>query len=254
MRDVGPAEATLDAFLGGRLTVAQPARGYRAGADAVLLAAACPAAAGDSVLDLGCGAGVASLCLGVRVGGLRQAGLELQAGYAALARANALRNGLVLDVHEGDIARVPPPLCRSFDHVIANPPWHAPGGTPSPLADRARALQADRPLGDWVRAAARRLSPGGSLTLIASAASLPGLLGALAPDLGAAMVLPLAARIGAPAGRILLRARKDARAPLVLLAPFVLHHNEGDTEEARAILANGESLCPRFAPGAVRAG
>ena len=32
-----------DAFLGGRLVLRQPARGYRAGADAVMLAAACPA-------------------------------------------------------------------------------------------------------------------------------------------------------------------------------------------------------------------
>ncbi|RJL18858.1 methyltransferase, partial [Paracoccus siganidrum] len=55
-----------DGFLGGRLRIRQPARGYRSGADAVMLAAACPAAPGQRVLELGCGAGVASLCLGWR--------------------------------------------------------------------------------------------------------------------------------------------------------------------------------------------
>ncbi|MEO0916318.1 MAG: methyltransferase, partial [Pseudomonadota bacterium] len=60
--------ATTDnAFLGGRLQVLQPAVGYRAGADPVLLAAAVDAGPGHSVLDVGCGVGTALLCLGTRV-------------------------------------------------------------------------------------------------------------------------------------------------------------------------------------------
>jgi hypothetical protein len=55
---------TLDGFLGGRLSIAQPRRGFRAGHDTVLLAASIPAPAGSHVLELGSGAGVASLCLG----------------------------------------------------------------------------------------------------------------------------------------------------------------------------------------------
>jgi tRNA1(Val) A37 N6-methylase TrmN6 len=57
----GPEEITTDGFLGGRLTIAQPVAGYRAAADPVLLAAAVQARPGQAVLDLGCGAGVASL-------------------------------------------------------------------------------------------------------------------------------------------------------------------------------------------------
>ena len=55
------AELSVDAFLGGRLEIAQPRAGYRAGIDPVLLAAAVPAKAGETVFDLGCGAGVAAL-------------------------------------------------------------------------------------------------------------------------------------------------------------------------------------------------
>ncbi|MCO4829001.1 MAG: methyltransferase, partial [Lentibacter algarum] len=60
-------DLTHDAFLGGRLKLWQPKQGYRAGVDPVLLAASIAAKAGESVLDLGCGAGAAALCLGRRV-------------------------------------------------------------------------------------------------------------------------------------------------------------------------------------------
>ena len=51
------SDLTDDKFLMGRLRLLQPARGYRAATDPVLLAAACPAEGGQSVLDLGCGDG-----------------------------------------------------------------------------------------------------------------------------------------------------------------------------------------------------
>jgi tRNA1(Val) A37 N6-methylase TrmN6 len=63
-------QVSVDGFLGGQLRLAQPEIGYRAGIDPVLLAAACPAQRGQEVLELGCGVGVASLCLGRRVLGL----------------------------------------------------------------------------------------------------------------------------------------------------------------------------------------
>ena len=56
-----------DEFLGGRIVVMQPETGHRAGSDAVWLAAAVPAVAGEHVLDAGAGVGVAGLCLLARV-------------------------------------------------------------------------------------------------------------------------------------------------------------------------------------------
>ena len=242
-------ELTDDKFLCGRLRLWQPVKGYRAATDAVLLAAACGAKPGESVLDLGCGAGAASLCLAARVPELRQAGLELQPGYADLARRNALRNGITLEVHEGDLTRMPKPLRRDFDHVIANPPWYPPGGTPSPVGVRATAMQVVLPLGEWVSAAARRLAPGGWLTLIAGADSVPELMAALAPKLGSASLLPLAARDGREALRVILRAKKGGRAAFRLLAPLVIHQgaaHDGDRESytalANSILRDGAGL------------
>jgi tRNA1(Val) A37 N6-methylase TrmN6 len=242
-----------DRFLDGRLCLLQPLKGYRAATDPVLLAAACPAEAGDSVLDLGCGAGAAVLCLGRRVPGLHLAGLELQADYADLARQNAARNDITLEVHEGDLSRMPAALRRDFDHVIANPPYYPPQGSPSPIAGRARALQVETPLADWVAAASRRLRPGGWLTLICGADGLPEVLAAMGSKLGSAAVLPLAARQGRPALRIILQARKGGRAAFRLLAPLILHQgdsHDGDREshtaEAQAILRHGGDVVARF--------
>lgn len=246
-------ELSDDKFLQGRLRLLQPLSGYRAATDPVLLAAACPAQPGDSVLDLGCGAGAAALCLATRVPGLALSGLELQPAYADLARRNAQRNGLALAVHEGDIARMPPALRQDFDHVIANPPYHPPHGSPSPVAARARAMRVNTPLTDWVQTAARRLRPGGWLTLICGADGLPEVLAALAPKLGSAAVLPLQPRLGRPAPRILLQARKGARAPFRLLAPLLLHsgaEHDGDREsytpEVNAVLRDGGDLRAAF--------
>lgn len=247
------AELTDDKFLCGRLRLLQPAKGYRAATDPVLLAAACPAEAGESVLDLGCGAGVAALCVGRRVPGLVLAGLELQPAYADLARRNATRNGLSLEVHEGDLARMPKALRRDFDHVIANPPYYHAGGSASPVAARARAMQVETPLADWVAAATRRLRPGGWLTLICGADGLPEVLAALLPKLGSAAVLPLAAREGRPALRVIVQARKGGRAPFRLLAPLVIHQglaHDGDRESytaaANAVLRDGADLHASF--------
>lgn len=246
-------ELSDDKFLCGRLRLLQPVKGYRAATDPVLLAAACPAEPGQSVLDLGCGAGAAALCLGLRVPDLALAGLELQPAYADLARRNAQRNGLPVEVHEGDLARMPKELRRDFDHVIANPPYYHAGGSPSPVAARARAMQVDTPLADWVAAATRRLRPGGWLTLICGADGLPEVLAALAPKLGSAAVLPLAPREGRPALRVIVQARKGGRAPFRLLAPFVIHAgaaHDGDRESytpaANAVLRDGADLLAAF--------
>ena len=246
-------ELSDDKFLCGRLRLLQPLKGYRAATDPVLLAAACPAELDQSVLDLGCGAGAAVLCLGHRVPGLALAGLELQPSYAELARQNAARNGIAVEVHEGDLARMPNPLRRDFDHVIANPPYYPAGGSPSPVATRAKAMQVETPLADWVAAATRRLRPGGWLTLICGADGLPEVLAALAPKLGSAAVLPLAAREGRAALRVIVQARKGGRAPFRLLAPFVIHQgpaHDGDRESyspaANAVLRDGADLLAAF--------
>lgn len=241
---------THDAFLGGRLTITQPAAGFRAGVDTVLLAAACPARDGDRVLELGCGVGTASLCLGDRVAVALHA-VEFQAEYADLARANAAANGHDLRLWSCDLRDMPVDLrTQSFDHVIANPPYFQRShGTQAADQGRDTALGGDTPLADWLRVAAKRLSPKGWLTMIQRMDRLPDMLAGLPADLGSVRVLPIAARTGRPAHLCLMQARKQGRAPFALMAPFIMHDGaahlrDGDdyTPQARAILRDGAAL------------
>src|SRR5438105_8987545 len=88
-----PDGITEDAFLGGRLRLRQPRAGHRAGHDAVLLAAATAARAGDRVVDFGAGVGAAGLALASRVAGIDLKLVEIDPGLARLARDNAAANG-----------------------------------------------------------------------------------------------------------------------------------------------------------------
>jgi len=249
-------QVTEDGFLGGRLRIAQPVGGFRSGIDAVLLAAAVPARAGETALELGLGAGAASLSLGARVPGLGLAGLELQPAYAALARQNAQANGIVLEVVEGDVAAMPAVLkARRFDHLLMNPPYYRrEGGTAARDAGRetARGESASGEgvaLADWVAAAARRLAPGGWLTAIHRADRLPDLLAACTGRLGSVEAKPLAPREGRPASLVIVRARQGGRAAFRLHAPLVLHQGDRHAQdgesyrpEVQEILRNGTAL------------
>lgn len=238
---------TLDGFLGGRLRIAQPAKGYRAGVDPVFLAAAVPARPGETVLDLGCGVGTAALCLAARVPGLALFGLELQPDYAALARENATRNGISLTVTLGDIRAMPAALREmTFDRVLMNPPYFDAGArTGAQDTGRETALAGPAAMEDWCDAALRRLRPGGTLTAIQVPARLPDLLAAIGRR-ASVTLHPLAARAGRDAGRIILTAKKGGRANLVLAAPTILHDGaahggdaESYTETAARVLRSG---------------
>lgn len=239
---------TRDAFLGGGLQIWQPGAGYRAGVDPVFLAAAVVAAPGQSVLELGCGVGVASLCLQRRVGGLNAVGLEVQADYAALARRNVAENDLPLQVVTGDLCEMPAELrAQSFDHVIANPPYFgASAGTPARDMGRETALREAATLADWIEAAIRRLAPKGYLTVIQRADRLADLLRVCDGRLGSLRVLPLAPRAGRDAELVIVKARKGAKGGLRLLAPVILHQGarhladeESYGDSIRAILREG---------------
>lgn len=245
-----PAELACDAYLGGRLRLWQPLKGYRAAIDPALLAAFAPAEPGMRALDLGCGAGAAALCLAARTPGLDLHGLERRPEYLDLARRNAAENGLPLTAHEGDVLR-PPAALRAppFDLVLMNPPFHPAWASAAPDAGRdaahreqagPRAGRADSTVGDWIAAGLRRLRPGGAIAVVHLPGRLAAILAALEGPAGAIEILPVAPREGRPASRVLVRARKGRRAALTLLAPLVLH-------EGAAHDADRDSYTPRAA-------
>lgn len=215
-------------MLGGRVHIWQPRDGYRAGTDPVLLAASIDARAGQTVLELGCGGAPALVCLGARVPDLDLTGVELQPAYAALARQNLVENGLNGRIFEADLTALPAEILeRRFDHVIANPPYFLkPDRTAAQDRGREIALAGETPLADWVKAAAKRLVPGGYATFIQRAERLPDLLTPMAAQLGALELLPLAPRAGRPPRLILIRGRKLGRAAFRMHPPVVMHRSD----------------------------
>jgi tRNA1(Val) A37 N6-methylase TrmN6 len=219
------ADFTDNAFLNGALTIRQPLNGYRAGVDPVLLAASVPAKSGQSILELGCGVGVALLCLGRRVPDLALTGVELQAGYAQLAAHNAAFNQISVDIRTCDLRALPDDLRnRTYDHIIANPPYfNAKSGSLAADIGRETGRSGDTPLADWCRMAAKRCAPKGTFTMIMAAGRLPDVLESMALGFGKLEVKPIAPRIGRPAKLVLVRGTKGSLAPFTLYNPLILH-------------------------------
>jgi len=239
---------TEDRLLDGRVMLTQPTRGYRVAIDAVLLAAATAASAGERVLDLGTGVGASALCLAARVPGVVVVGLELQPELAMLAVGNAAANGLSerVTVMTGDVRQPRPPLAPwSFHRIMANPPYLR-AGTHTPAADSSRAAangEGEADLAAWIGCAATLLRPRGVLTLIHRADRLDEVISLMRRQFGAITVFPLWPRAGAPAKRILVSGRRGVASPARLAAGLVLHEADGGyTAEADAVLRGGRGL------------
>lgn len=245
-------ETTEDAVLGGRLRLRQPRRGHRVGHDAILLAAATGARAGEHSVDLGAGVGGAGLALAARVGGLRVTLVEIDEVLSDLASRNARLNRLeervmtlACDAENPDALAAAGLAAGSIDRVLMNPPFNdarRQNVSPDP---RRRLAHAGEPglLPRWVATAAWLLKPRGTLTLIWRADERDQVLAALAPAFGATAVLPVYPRAGAAAIRLLVRTVKGGGGGLSELPGLVLNGPEGrPTKEAEGVLRGGETL------------
>jgi tRNA1(Val) A37 N6-methylase TrmN6 len=237
-----------DRLLGGRVRVRQPTSGYRVAIDPVFLAASVPAEPHQLVLDVGCGAGAAMLCLAARVPQVRVVGLEMQRDLVRLAGDNAILNAMEarVSVMIGDLLHPPPRLSPgAFDHVMANPPFHERDrATPAATPGKAAAtIEGDADLAAWVRFCLAMARPKGTVTFIHRADRLDALIGEIAGRAGEVVIYPLWPGEDRPASRILVRARKQIAAPARLARGLVLHRPDGrPTDRADAVLREGRGL------------
>lgn len=247
-------QLTDDALLGGRLRLLQPARGHRAGHDALLLAASVPLDARRAV-DLGAGVGTAGLAVAVRMPGAHVWLVEIDPAIAALAALNAARQSPTLqdrvEVVVADIASLARPsgpalpAPRAADVVLMNPPFNDPARHRlSPLENKALAhAAADLAMADWLKSAERLLEAGGRLRLIHRPEALETLLAALKGRFGAVSILPVHPTPHAPAIRLLIGAVKGRRTPPRLLPGFILADAKGrPTPEAEQVLREAAAL------------
>jgi SAM-dependent methyltransferase len=229
---------TEDRVLDGRVKLRQSAAGYRAGLDAALLAAACDAADGERVIEAGCGVGAALLAAATRRPSVRFVGLERDSAAAALARENAALNRLAdrVTIVEGDVAAGFRALSLPvFDAMMSNPPFFDdPKALRAPAPEKAGAWMADDGLAAWTAFALKAVREGGTITLIHRADRLADILALLAPKAGSFRIRPVQPFADTPAKRVLVRAVKTGKAPLVLLPPLVMHERGGGKHSAQA--------------------
>ena len=249
-------EITEDAFLGGQLLLKQKRSGHRAGHDAILLAAATEAQAGDRVVDFGAGVGAAGLALARRVSGIRLSLVEIDPELAELARENAAANAIdaetiVLDVtaRAQDFAAhglVP----DSVDRVLMNPPFNDPArhrGSPDQARQIAHVATGET-LDGWVHAARRILRSNGALTLIWRADGIAEVLAALSRGFGSLSILPVHSEAESVAMRVLVRSVKGGRAPTRLLPGFVLNDESLMPKKEVTNILEGRAVLPLAEP------
>jgi tRNA1(Val) A37 N6-methylase TrmN6 len=250
------ADTTEDAFLDGQLRLRQPKSGHRAGHDAMLLAAATEAMAGDRVVEFGAGVGAAGLALARRVGGIDLVLAEIDPDLAALARENARCNAIAADVVVLDVTARAEIFAKagltpdSVDAVLMNPPFNdAARHRASPDPSRASAHVADSvTLESWVHAARRILKSAAALTLIWRADGIADVLAALSRGFGSLAILPVHAASGRPAIRVLVRGVKGGKAPTRLLGGLVLNDESGLPNKKVAEMLSGKRVLPLANP------
>ncbi|MBT4907861.1 MAG: methyltransferase [Rhodospirillaceae bacterium] len=242
------AAETTDRLLGGRVEIRQPGSGFRVSVDAVLLAAAVSLGHGQRALDVGCGAGGATLCLASRLPQAEVLGVDRDARMSECLRANISANKFEdrVAVETMDVAHgVPGHLRGAFDHVFSNPPYlPAHRADSRTVADAVGAATIESlPFADWLSFMAACCRPKGRLTIVHRADRLEELLAGIAKLAGEIRVLPIWPRADAPAKRVIITARVGVQTPTVLCPGLVLHAPDGAyTLAAREIIEGGSSL------------
>ncbi len=226
--------------------LAQPATGFRFGADALLLASFLPLGP-ERLLDLGTGCGAVALGWFLRGGSrnvpLSAVGLDVNQEMVACARENATRLGLAdrFEAVESDIRAMRAGIApESFDLVACNPPYRDPCAGRLPAdPDRREAMfdEAERSAGlaDFIAAAAYALPERGRACFVFMAERLPVLLAGFAAHGLEPKRLRLAhPRREAPARLALVEARKRGGQGLVVEPPLFLYKGTRLTTDALA--------------------
>ena len=242
-------EVTRDLLLGGRVRLLQPAKGHRAGTDAVLLAASGPLIPGSVVMDVGAATGAVGLMAAAREKAAHFVFVERDPGLAELCRRNCEENGIPGQVVTVDVLDKASRLAAglqagSADLILTNPPFLEEGQariSPDPGRAAAHAMRAGG-LEAWLQACAGLLKPKGRLVLIHRAERLADGLGLLGKGLGGITLRFVHPGIDQPAIRVLVSAVKGSRGPLRVLPPVILNGPDGRFTPHAEALHRGEAV------------
>lgn len=219
-------------FFEGQVDVKQPREGYRAGTDAILLAASLAAKTGEHILELGCGTGVVMLLARHHLPDCQFTGLEKSEDMLDLSRKNTAQADNI-GIVQGSICKIPKTWHLHYDQVVANPPY---------FDDRKAVRMSDSKesafvnkgltLDDWIGAMLLALRPRGIGTLIYRADGIEKICCALAGKAGRLRIQPIHSYADMPAKRIIVQFRKSVKSESVLLPPLIMHERGSDEKYA----------------------
>jgi len=241
------ARFSQDDFLGGRLCLKQPIKGYRITSDSVFLAATITLKKGDKLLDVGAGSGGLLSLIAARsesnAEDFTMHGIEIQQDLLQLARENASPG---IEYFQGDIFKnVEGCEPNSYHHVISNPPYYEKGKiSSSPYKSKAIAHGNGLPdLKVWIDRCLRMVRPKGYLTIVHRADRLDDIITALNSKAGGMIIYPLRSKAEKDANRVIIRAQKDTNGLLALKFGMIVHKSDGNyTDEAENILRHAHFL------------
>lgn len=241
------SDVSIDEFLGGRISLKQPKKGYRITSDSVFLAASIVPKKSDKILDVGAGSGAILSCLAARLGedakSITMHGVELQDDLTTLARENGTD---CITYFEGDIFKdIDGCEANSYHHVISNPPYYEKGKiSASPYKTKAVAHGDDMAdLGLWIERSMRMVRPKGYMTVVHRADRLNDIVAVMSEKAGSIIIYPFYSKAGKDASRVIIRAQKDANGLLALKSGMIVHKSDGTySDEAENILRHAHFL------------
>jgi tRNA1Val (adenine37-N6)-methyltransferase len=234
---------TRDTLYGGKLTLEQPARGYRFNVDSLLLADFAGARRAALVVDLGAGVGTVARALH-HLGRARHLELvELDPEIALIARRNLALAGASGDVHAHDLAEgLPRALRQRADLVVSNPPFFDPVAHRPPRDPGAQKARSGE-LAPFVKAAAQALAGPRARALFAyPARSLTQLFElARAQKLEPKRLRLVHADASSPARLALVELRRAREGGLVVEAPLYEWSGKGRRSPELSLILEGRA-------------
>ena len=100
-----------------------------------------------------------------------------------------------------------------------------------------------KPLAGWLDFCIKMLKPQGMLYIINRAEAVENIISRISGKLGAIEIFLLYSKQGQKAKRVIIRAKKDSKTPLVVHAPIIVHDDDGNYSlKAEQILRNGDVI------------